>query len=143
MDITLVSHLISGQLVRASKAHNRAASERLKQHNLHIGQEMLLLSLKRDNGIIQSELAKIHGVDQSTITKVVQRMERSGLVERRTDMNDSRVSRVYLSDKGHSFCEPAWQLWLDLEKQLTEGLTEAECILLLRLLKIIATNLEK
>ncbi len=142
MDLTLVGHLIGGQLVRASRAHNRAASERLKQLDLYVGQEMLLLSLREEDGLTQSELAHIHSVDLSTITKVVQRMERAELVERRADSNDARISRVYLTEQGRRLCEPSWQMWLDLEKQLTRGLTDAECLLLRRLLETVATNLE-
>ncbi|GHO45926.1 MarR family winged helix-turn-helix transcriptional regulator [Ktedonospora formicarum] len=143
MDLTHVGHLISGQLVRACRAHNRAASERLKQLDLYVGQEMLLLSLQGKDGLTQSELASIHGVDLSTITKVVQRMERAGLVERRSDAHDARISRVYLTEQGRSLCEPSWQMWLDLEEQLTQGLTESERILLRRLLETVATNLER
>ncbi|EFH79896.1 MarR family winged helix-turn-helix transcriptional regulator [Ktedonobacter racemifer] len=143
MDLTLVGHLIGGQLIRAGRAHNRVASMRLKHINLYVGQEMLLLSLQREDGLTQSELATIHNVDLSTITKVVQRIERAGLVERRADSNDARISRVYLTEQGRSLCEPSWQMWQDLEKQLTQGLTEAECILLRRLLETVATNLER
>lgn len=143
MDLDLVGHMIGGQLVRAEKAHQRLGSERLKQMGLYVGQEMLLLSLQKEDGVTQSQLATIHDVDLSTITKVVQRMERAGLVERRADLDDARISRVYLTEQGRSLCEPAWQMWLDLEKQLTQGLTETERILLRRLLETIATNLEQ
>lgn len=142
MDLDLVGHLIGGQLVRAEKAHERYGSERLKQLGLYIGQEMLLLTLQQEDGMTQSQLASKQDVDLSTITKVVQRMERAGLVERRADLDDARISRVYLTERGRSLCEPAWHMWLALEKRLTQGLTEPEQVLLHRLLATIATNLE-
>ncbi|MBO0795323.1 MAG: MarR family transcriptional regulator, partial [Ktedonobacteraceae bacterium] len=77
MDLTLVGHLIGGQLVRAEKAHHRLGSERLKQFGLYTGQEMLLLSLRSEDGMTQSQLASRNCLDLSTVTKVVQRMERS------------------------------------------------------------------
>ena len=142
MDLDLVGHLIGGQLVRAAKAHHRVASEQLKQLGLYVGQETLLISLQNEDGVAQSDLAARHDLDLSTITKVVQRMERSGLVERRADPGDARVSRVYLTARGRELGEPARQLWLDLEQQLTQGLSEAERLLLHRLLATVATNLE-
>jgi MarR family transcriptional regulator, organic hydroperoxide resistance regulator len=142
MDLDLVGHLIGGQLVRAAKAHHRVGSERLKQLGLYVGQETLLISLQNEDGMAQSDLAARHNLDLSTITKVVQRMERSGLVERRADPQDARVSRVYLTARGRELVEPARQLWLDLEQQLTQGLSEAERLLLHRLLASVATNLE-
>ena len=143
MDLTLVGHLIGGQLVRAEKAHHRLGSERLKQLGLHTGQEMLLLSLRSEDGMTQSQLANRSCLDLSTITKVVQRMERAGLVQRRVDLDDARISRVYLTPQGRALCEPSWQMWLDLEQRLTQGLTEAERVLLHRLLATVATNLEQ
>lgn len=142
MDLEIVGHLIGGQLVRAEKAHERLGSEQLKSMGLYIGQEMLLLSLQSEDGMTQSQLASRNRLDLSTITKVVQRMERAGLVQRRADPDDARISRVYLTEQGRALCEPAWQMWLDLEQRLTAGLTEAERVLLHRLLATIAKNLE-
>ena len=143
MDLDLVGHFVGGQLVRAEKAHERMAGERLKQMGLYLGQEMILLALQKEDGMTQSQLAARNNVDLSTITKVVQRMERAGLVSRRADLEDARISRVYLTQQGRSLCEPSWQMWLDLEKQLNQGLTEAERVLLYRLLATVAQNLEQ
>jgi DNA-binding MarR family transcriptional regulator len=109
---------------------------------LYLGQELLLLALQQENGMTQSQLAARHSVDLSTITKVVQRMERAELVLRRADPDDARVSRVYLTEKGRNLCEPCWQIWIDLEQQLMQGLSEAEQVLLHRLLSVIASNME-
>ncbi|QBD79679.1 MarR family transcriptional regulator [Ktedonosporobacter rubrisoli] len=143
MYLDLVGHLIGGQLVRAQRAHQRQGLELLKRMGLYSGQEMLLLSLQREDGMTQSQLAALHHLDLSTITRVVKRMEGSGLVEQRTDVEDARIARVYLTEQGRKLCEPAWQVWLDLEKQLTQGMTEAEKVLFWRLLETAASNLER
>lgn len=77
MDLKLTGHMVSGQLVRANLAHVRAFTERLKDMGLYLGQELILLSLQEENGMTQSQLAARHCVDLSTITKVIQRMERA------------------------------------------------------------------
>lgn len=143
MYLDLFNHLIGGQLIRAHRAHHRLGLERLKRMGLYTGQEMLLLSLQREDGMTQSQLATLHHLDLSTITRVVGRIESSGLVELRPDPADARISRVYLTEKGRNLCEPAWQVWLDLEKQLTRGLTDTEQVLLRRLLETVAGNLEQ
>jgi DNA-binding MarR family transcriptional regulator len=143
INLKITGHLLGGQLVRAEKAHERAASERLKEMGLYLSQELVLLSLEKEDGMTQSHLAANHDVDISTITKVVHRMERAGFVSCRPDLDDARISRVYLTKKGRSLCAPSWQMWLDLDEQLTRGLTEAEKVLLYRLLSIVASNLEQ
>jgi DNA-binding MarR family transcriptional regulator len=142
MDLKLTGHMVSGQLVRADLALARVFTERLKSMGLYLGQELILLALQQENGMTQSQLAARHCVDLSTITKVVQRMERAELVLRRADPDDARISRVYLTEKGRNLCEPCWQVWIDLEQQLTQGLSEAERVLLHRLLSVIASNME-
>ena len=142
MDLKLTGHMVSGQLVRANLALTRAFTERLKGMGLYLGQELILLSLQEENGMTQSQLAARHCVDLSTITKVIQRMERAELVVRQTDLDDARISRVYLTEKGRNLCAACWQVWMDLEQQLTQGLSEAERVLLHRLLSVIASNME-
>src|SRR5437879_3524601 len=142
MDLKLTGHMVSGQLVRANLALARTFTERLKGMGLYLGQELILLALQEENGMTQSQFAARHCVDLSTITKVIQRMERAELVVRRADLDDARISRVYLTAKGRDLCEPCWQVWMDLEQQLTQGLSEAERVLLHRLLSVIASNME-
>jgi DNA-binding MarR family transcriptional regulator len=143
MDLKLTGHLVSGQLVRANLTLARAFTERLKGMGLYLGQELILLSLQEEDGMTQSQLASRHCVDLSTITKVIQRMERSDLVVRRADPADARISRVYLTARGRDLCESCWQVWMDMEQQLTQGLSEAERVLLHRLLSAIASNMEE
>ena len=69
-------------------------------------------------------------------------MERTGVVQRAADPDDARVSRVYLTLHGRELCAACHMIWIDLEQQLTHGLTDVEQVLLHRLLTIVAKNLE-
>jgi len=55
-----------------------------------------------DSGITQSELADVMLLSRPTVTRIVQRMERAGLVWRRTDAADQRHTRVGLTDTGRT-----------------------------------------
>lgn len=115
----------------------------LRRAGLHAGQELLLLTLEDEGGMTLSMLARKHNLDLSTISKVVQRMERSGLVGRCPDEEDARASRVHLTERGRELCLPARQMWLDTEALLIKGLSEPERLLLHRLLSTVAANLEE
>src|SRR5215510_10922216 len=81
------------------KAHrNRAQALLQAQVSLHVGQEMLLLHLWQSDGITQSELAEDICVQPATLTRSLDRLTQMGLVERRVDAQDQRVSRVYLTE---------------------------------------------
>ncbi|XXV34779.1 MarR family transcriptional regulator [Sorangium sp. So ce1504] len=66
-------------------------------HGLQPGQDVLLRQLCQSDGLSQSALIERLGVEPPTVTKALGRLEKAGLVVRRRDPNDARVSRVYRS----------------------------------------------
>src|SRR5881398_652730 len=50
-----------------------------------------------------TDLAAIQGVTQPAMTTLVRVMEESGLVERRSDASDKRITLVYLTESGASY----------------------------------------
>jgi DNA-binding MarR family transcriptional regulator len=59
-----------------------------------------LATIERHGPITLGELAGREQVAPPTITKVVEKLERNGLVTRTTDVADRRVNRVALTAKG-------------------------------------------
>jgi len=68
-----------------------------------------LFALWQQNGLKVVELGRRSGLETSTMTGLIDRMERDGLVERRDDENDRRVQRIHLTDKGREVMHPALQ----------------------------------
>lgn len=127
-------------LSRACLAHRQNLRRRLSDIDLHAGQEIFLLFIWQDEGLTQSELGERVGVQPSTVNRMVGRMERSGLIQRRKDEEDNRVTRVYLTEKGSNMREPVAQVWEDVEAQLMRNFTAEERMLLRRLLYQIYEN---
>jgi DNA-binding MarR family transcriptional regulator len=130
-------------LVQICKAQRGKAQELLAKIELHPGQEMLLLCLWPGDGPTQSELAGDLCISPATMTKMLDRMAKAGLVERRTDVEDQRVSRVYLTGEGWSLREPVEGIWNKIEAQSLVNLTLDERILLRRLLLQVYENLTR
>jgi DNA-binding MarR family transcriptional regulator len=72
-----------------------------------------LLSIPVD-GISMSGLAKKLGLDTSTLTRNIQKLEKLDLVRRKQDRNDKRILVVYLTDKGRGRVEKIEESLLDL-----------------------------
>lgn len=104
---------------------------------------MILRQLWPADGLTQSELADRLCIQAATVTKMVQRMEQTQLIERRGDPEDQRVSRVYLTDQGRALLQPYEEAWATLEQYLIEGLSLEERVLLRRLLMQLRDNLTK
>lgn len=138
-----ITETISYLLAQVCKAHRGKGQELLSDLDLHLGQEMLLIRLWPRDGLTQSELADDLCISPATITKTLDRMSKAGLVERRTDSEDQRVSRVYLTNEGYSLQEPVEEVWHELETQCLANLTLEEQILLRRLLLQVHENLTR
>ena len=72
-----------------------------------------LLSIPVD-GISMSGLANKLGLDTSTLTRNIQKLEKLGLVTRKHDRNDKRILLVDLTDKGIGKVEKIEGSLLDL-----------------------------
>jgi DNA-binding MarR family transcriptional regulator len=131
---------IGYRILQIHRAHRNRAEAAFNELGLHTGQEWVLFQLWREDGLTQSALVNNLGVEPPTITKTIDRLEKAGLVERRTDPDDARVSRVYLTPAGCALEAPVKQVWDDLEAQTVQGLSEIEIALLRRLLDQIKHN---
>jgi DNA-binding MarR family transcriptional regulator len=128
------------QTCKRLRAHVHGALEEI---GLYRGQHFILHVLWENEGLMHSELAARSCVQPATITNALQRMEKAGLVERRTDEQDQRVSRVYLTDAGRSMRERAERVWREMEAQAFAGLSQEDQETLQRLLATIQKNLTR
>ncbi len=123
------------------RAHRKVVSSALDQISIHVGQDHFVYRLAIDEGMTQSQLAEALCVDASTVTKSLLRLERDGVIERRTDSADGRISRVYLTTRGRALLKPVIEVWRQAEERLVQGMTDAERALLRRLLQQVLANL--
>jgi MarR family transcriptional regulator, organic hydroperoxide resistance regulator len=129
-------------LAKVCKAHRGNVGELLAEVGLHVGQEMVLIELWTEDGLRGGELAARLGVEPPTITKMLRRLERCGLVGRRPDPSDARSFRVYLTDEGRSLEEPVARCWEKVEEKTFAGMSAGERRTFHRLLTKVRTNLE-
>lgn len=134
---------LSGLIIQACRAHRNYAESAMNALGLHTGQEMILFQLWREEGLTPSQFASTLCVEPPTVTKMLQRLEAAGFVERKQDSDDARVSRVYLTPAGRALEQPVCEVWTRLEAQTTQGISEVEQALLARLLRQMAENLAK
>jgi DNA-binding MarR family transcriptional regulator len=136
-----IQETIGFLLSQVCRAHRQRAESALNALGLHVGQEMILHRLWREEGLTQTELGECAGVEAPTVTKMLGRMERAGLVVRRPDPADARLSRVYLTEHGRALEAGVCEVWHGLEACTRANLTLEEQLLLRRLLLQVRQNL--
>jgi DNA-binding MarR family transcriptional regulator len=130
-------------LAQVCKLHYARVHTLLEELGLYRGQPPMLFALWEQEGATHGELAARLHVKPATITKMIKRMEKTGFVERRSDPQDQRVSRVYLTDAGRSIRERVEQVWRMLEEETFEGFSAEERDLLQRFLLQMRENLKR
>src|SRR5258707_9146784 len=82
------------------RAQRGTMSDALAEIGLYAGQEMFLWHLWREDGLTQSQMVERMCVQPPTVSKMLDRLEKVGLVERRPDSENSHLSHVYLTELG-------------------------------------------
>ncbi len=113
-------------LAKVCKAHRGSVGGMLAEVGLHVGQDMVLIELWQNDGLRGGELACRLGVEPPTVTKMLRRLEDSGLVERRPDPADARSFRVYLTDGGRALEDPVLGRWERAEERTFAALDPYE-----------------
>ncbi|MBC8536540.1 MarR family transcriptional regulator [Feifania hominis] len=132
---------VQAPMMQIFRLYFQIAFHRMEKLGIHPGQVPLFQALAAHDGQSQRELADSLCIKQSTMTVMIQRLERSGFVERRADEHDQRVSRVYLTDAGRDIAAQCAQILHGIQQQLLEGFTPEEIILMRRFSKQIKENL--
>jgi DNA-binding MarR family transcriptional regulator len=75
----------------------------------------VLLPLFEEDGLRMGELARRARLSKQTMTQMVRRLERDGLVARRTDPSDGRASLIFLTDRSRGFRPVAADVLAELD----------------------------
>ena len=102
------------------------ADRRAKAHGMTRAQWGILLWLDREPGLSQRELAEVLEVEPITVARLVDRLERRGMVERRADEADRRIWRLHLRQEARAvLCEIDGHR-AEMTASLTQGMPMAE-----------------
>ncbi|MGW4748936.1 MarR family winged helix-turn-helix transcriptional regulator [Streptomyces sp. NPDC004290] len=134
---------VSHTLAWVARLHRIAMGRRLRDLGLYPGQELMMMRLWDCGAVRQSELIQSLGLDPSTVTKMLQRMEQCGYVRRSPDPADRRAVRVEATDEGLALRAGVEGAWRDLEECTLTGLAPADRTELARLLGLVGENLAK
>lgn len=108
---------------KASTAIARRLQRKLNQAsvNLTIEQWSILYHLWKQDGMTQQELCEASFRDKPSITRLVDNLEKLGLVNRVTDENDRRSNRIFLTADARKLEEKTMKLAEDTLNEALKG----------------------
>lgn len=105
------------------------------------GARAILSMIAVSDGLCQRELVGATHLRPPTVSVILQKMEEEGMVERRSDPDDRRVIRVYLTDFGRNMDTQTIARIRKNDDYALSGLSEAEVDELMALLGRVRQNL--
>ena len=91
----------------------------------------VLLPLYEEDGLRMGELGRRARLSKQTMTEMIRRLERDGLIERRPDPSDARASLIFLTARSRSFEPVAAAVLAELDR-LVRGRLEPRRVVELR-----------
>ena len=99
--------------------YNALIRNAASQLSLTASQAFHLLSIPHD-GIPMSQLAHKLGLDTSTLTRNIQKLEKMELIKRNQDSYDKRVQKTVLTEKGDKMVELLEEYLLEMNHLIME-----------------------
>lgn len=96
------------------------------EHDLSLTQ-LRVLGILRDRGRLRmAALAEYLGLEKSTMTGLVDRAEKRGLLARVPSQTDGRAVEVYITPQGLALTEPVYSRFVELLAPMVQELRAAE-----------------
>lgn len=123
--------------------YNAALSSEMADLGLTTPQMRGLAVLSVIDGILIRELAVYAVVQQSTLSRALDTLDQNGLIRRETDEQDSRATRIFLTEAGRETYERLWPHMADAYEAMFSGIDEGEKRAFVGTLQTMLRNIRK
>jgi DNA-binding MarR family transcriptional regulator len=131
-----------GYLVHeVARLFRRRFEDEARVHGVTLPQWRAMIEILRNEEITQVGLASCIDTDPMTISGILDRLEKRGLIERYADPHDSRAKRARMTKAGLELVETARNVGRGMYEQAMAGVGESERTVAIHALRRIRDNL--
>ncbi|WP_337099782.1 MarR family winged helix-turn-helix transcriptional regulator [Paenibacillus sp. YIM B09110] len=121
---------------------NQSLQQQFHQSDVTPEQWTLLMTLDEKDGISHKELAQRSEKDPANITRLVDQLEKKGLVRRAAHPNDRRSLLLHLTDLGRSAAHMLAPIEAAYVRQIVSGISPEEIQLFMQFMNKVNRNIE-
>ncbi len=125
-EVATLDELLPYLMNRVVSRLNQNLAERLRRRRLTFAHWRVLAVLYVRDGLAVGELAELTVIPQSTLSRLLERMERAGLLDRRSSERDSRRVEAWLTTRGQTIYREILPIALTLHHDSVRGFTAQE-----------------
>ncbi len=128
---------------RAARSLGRHLDEGLRPFGFAMSHLPVLRALGQTRALSQRQLAEAAHVEQPTMTQMLARMERDGVIQREADPDDRRANLISLTRLARARFPRAKAALIEAEHEALAGFSEGEKAQLRGLLQRVVDNVER
>jgi MarR family transcriptional regulator for hemolysin len=141
MDSPELQAAFTAELASANRKLRALVDERARDMGLTLSRARLLMQLAKADGPIQSDLADLLDIEQPTLVRLLDGLERTGMIERRAAPGDRRARRVFLTQAARAQAEDILAFLTELRADVLDGVDREELEIALRVLSRMSRNI--
>jgi len=130
-------------LKKAARLFEQVANKNLNTLGVTHAQTIILIRLWEKDGQNQAELATSAGLDQSTVVRLLDRMERDELIKRIRNKEDRRVFNFYLTQQAKKICRKLENHSYVMTKIAHESISRKDIEKLTQIMTMVVANLQR
>ena len=97
----------------------------------------------REKDVYQKDIEKMFSVRRSTVTNLIQLMEKKGYIRRETVSTDARLKKLVLTENGMRMHQIQMEILLEQEERLREYLSPEQLDVFLQAVRVLKAQLKK
>jgi MarR family transcriptional regulator, repressor for mepA len=103
------------------------------------------IGANQENGnvICQKDIEMVMGLKGSSITSLLQGLERKGFILRSISVSDGRSKELSLTPKGQGLINEFNEIFHETEERIVQGMTEEQKKIFLQLLQLVDKNVRR
>ncbi|NLB53401.1 MAG: MarR family transcriptional regulator [Syntrophomonadaceae bacterium] len=118
--MTELNDFLCFKMRAAMKKIDKNLGQMLEQYGISIPQSFILKTLMEENGITLKEIGNRTLIDSSSMTVLIDKLEKDDLVERKLDAQDRRAIRIYITEKGRNLASEVIAIAADFNIRLRQ-----------------------
>ncbi|GKU75992.1 MarR family winged helix-turn-helix transcriptional regulator [Paenibacillus sp. L3-i20] len=115
---------------------------RLEEQGLTNSQLGVLIILWEQEGLTQKEMVSILGIQPASMTFLLRGLEKKEMIRRVQDKVDTRINRIFLTEKAMSVKDVCLSIVEEGEKMIRQGFSDQEIELMLHWMRRVDKNFD-
>ncbi|EEH13244.1 Transcriptional regulator slyA [Brucella ceti str. Cudo] len=116
---------------------------RVKERGLTLARARTLLALIEQEGLYQKELAEALEIENATMVRLLDGLERQSFIERQAVQGDRRAKRVVMTAEGKQLAAQVEKLAGDVREDLLDGVSDEELSIALNVMRKMSSSMSK